>query len=243
MTLHYEVRAATHRGYHRAHNEDRIAVDDWASSATSSVPIVFHKSDCEPLICMVADGMGGHAGGRLASRIAVQKSRKKLIKAASPEAVAETLEEVNQDMFSSMDEGTQGMGATVAGVRIHLGNAFAFNVGDSRVYIFEGDKLKQLSIDDSFKDSRSNRKLSSAITQSLGGGFRRRRIDPHVVEKKLFTLQKILICSDGLTDLVEDNELEEVMKIFPHNDVSRLLGLALDKGGTDNISIISIHVA
>ncbi|WP_421938131.1 PP2C family protein-serine/threonine phosphatase [Pelagibius sp.] len=191
---------------------------------------------------MVVDGMGGHAGGRLASRIAVREAHKRLVSAAKPKAVAEALEQVNQELFTSMHQGTEGMGATIAGVRIHRGNAVAFNVGDSRVYAFEEDRLMQISVDDAFRDKRNGRKVSSAITQSLGGGFRRRRIDAHVIERDVDAPQRFLICSDGLSDLVQDYEIEEVMRKFPHDYVSRMLGHALDRGGRDNISIISVRV-
>lgn len=242
MSTQLEIVAATHQGFRRTSNEDRVSVHDWASSESSDIPTRFLLSDDQPLVCLVVDGMGGHAGGQVASKIVASELATNLPRANGSKMIESILEDVNQSVFSAMDDDTYGMGATVAGVHIHNGTILIFNVGDSRIYTFKDENLVQVSTDDALVNYQTNKKLSSAITQSLGGGFKRRRISPHIRELDKNESSMILLCTDGLTDLVDDKEIERVLSLQRRDEVSSLLNLALDNGGTDNISIVSIRI-
>jgi protein phosphatase len=138
------------------------------------------------------------------------------------------------------------MGTTIAGVAVGEEQIVYFNVGDSRVYRHSGRELFILSHDDVplGTGSRTSR-LSHQITQSLGGRTAKTPIVPHVgTTSALNAEDTLLICSDGLTDMVPDQLVNST--IAEEQDLERcvrgLLRLALDAGGRDNISIIVARV-
>ena len=142
--------AFTHQGAVRAGNEDTIAVGDWIRSAPMAAPVVLEHTLAAPLICLVADGMGGQPAGEVASRSVAERLSRRAAEATDEAAVARLLHEANDALFARMNErpACYGMGATVAGVALAPSGVLAFNVGDSRVYRVEADGLVQLSTDD-----------------------------------------------------------------------------------------------
>ncbi len=207
-----------------------------------------------PNLFIVADGMGGHRAGDFASKYAVERVTA-LIKEderKNPQEIIETaIKTANRELFelSAEDPEKNGMGTTFVGAVIDDGTLFAFNVGDSRLYVIN-HRIEQVTQDHSYvqemvkngelrqKDTR-NHPRKNIITRAVG-------VSP-VVEVDFFKrpLSKgdgILICSDGLSNMLEDLRIEQLLKtgVDPIDKVERLINAANENGGTDNISVVYI---
>ena len=230
-----EVTAFTHRGLLREHNEDSITVAGWVSDVVMSGLRRSRHELAAPLLCAVADGMGGHAAGEIASRYAIKRLAAEPFAAAEASAVAAALAVINAELYQTMrsDRSLAGMGTTVAGLLLAAGRALWFNIGDSRIYRHRDGSLRQLSIDDVPAGARSG-----IITQSLGGSLAFAPVDPHIGVGDLEVPSRWLICSDGLTDMVDAAEIEHCMAGSDAQAAGRLFEAAMAAGGADNISIV-----
>jgi|TARA_B110000211_G_scaffold62710_1_gene71538 serine/threonine protein phosphatase Stp1 len=227
--------ARTHVGHKRKANEDRIL----------SLP--------DQRIWVVADGMGGHAGGEFASQ-AVIDSVASIEPTLSP---VELLVAQRQSLTRAHDlikeqsfyRGGVTMGSTVVTFAIAQGHFVAFWAGDSRLYRLQNGSLEMLTIDHSIVaefvlagemswDEAEHHPQSNAITRAIGVG------DELKLDKIRGEIQygdRFLLCSDGLTKYCTALTLEEILIREPIETVSEVLEkLALDGGGADNISIIII---
>lgn len=128
------------------------------------------------------------------------------------------------------------MGTTVAGIVPTPAEILVFNVGDSRVYREQHGFLRQLTIDDRLMLA------SRRLTQALGGAVRHVDIEPHVWRETWLSGRRYLICSDGLTDALNLDTLEDGLGADDMATVERLFERAMDAGGQDNISIILARV-
>lgn len=241
------VTALTHRGALRPGNEDTIAVGGWVRSEPMAAPegIVLDES---PAVCLVCDGMGGHAAGEVASRAVAEHLVTRRAELAGPQAIARAIEEANAELFALMDEepASHGMGTTVAGLVISGNDAFVFNVGDSRVHGIRDGRLEQLSTDDTpgpkLEDGRTAVMTSSLISQVLGGGGPA-PLDVHVLVEGAGRRDGWLIASDGLTDLVPPAEIEGCLCDDDEATVRALFEAAMVAGGDDNVSILLVRPA
>jgi PPM family protein phosphatase len=243
--------AFTHQGAVRADNEDTIAVADWIQSKSMAAPVVFEHAIAAPLICLVADGMGGHAAGDVASRAVAEHLSRRAAEATDEDAMARLLQEVNHELFGLMNESPvwYGMGTTVAGVALAPSGVLVFNVGDSRVYRIEAGALVQLSTDDTpgpkLPDGRTAVYTSSIISQVLGGygpDQPGERIVPHVLSEPLLDGARYLICSDGVTDLLDPATIEQLLDDDDQTSAAALFEAAMAQGGDDNISLILLRL-
>jgi PPM family protein phosphatase len=243
--------AFTHQGAVRAGNEDTIAVGDWIRRLPMAAPVSLEHEIAAPLMCLVADGMGGHAAGDVASRSVAERLSRRAAEAVDETALIQMLHEANAELFGLMDESPvwSGMGTTVAGVVVTPSDAMVFNVGDSRVYRIEPDGLVQLSTDDTpgpkLPDGRTAAYTTSIITQVMGGHGPIRpgeEIVPHVLSEPLADNARYLICSDGLTDLLEPAAIEALLGEDDAASVQALFEAAMAEGGDDNVSLILVRV-
>ena len=243
--------AFTDQGAVRASNEDTIAVGDCITSGPMDGPLVLEHTVTAPLICLVADGMGGHAAGEVASRTVAERLSRRAAEATDEVRVARLLHEANDELFGLMNESPvwYGMGTTVAGVVVAPSGVLVFNVGDSRAYRIEAGGLVQLSTDDTpgpkLPDGRTAVYTSSIITQALGGYGPDRpgeRIAPHVLSEPLADGARYLICSDGLTDLLDAAAIEELLGEDDQASARALFEGAMARGGDDNISLILLRI-
>jgi PPM family protein phosphatase len=243
--------AFTHQGAVRASNEDTIAVGDWITSEPMAAPVVLEHATAAPLICLVADGMGGHAAGEVASRTVAERLSRRAAEATDEAAMTRLLHETNDELFGLMNESPAwyGMGTTVAGVAVAPTGVIVFNVGDSRVYRIEAGALVQLSTDDTpgpkLPDGRTAVYTSSIISQVLGGygpDQPGEHIVPHVLSERLVDGARYLICSDGLTDLLDPAAIEELLEEDDQASVKALFAAAMAQGGDDNISLILLRL-
>lgn len=223
----------THVGHVRANNEDAIAV-----SGTDPFPLFRWEGELALRHgwALVADGMGGHVAGEAASQLAIELLRPVMSRLTNAGQVTAALQAVNEALFDTMKRhpALAGMGTTIAGV-IFLGDrALAFNLGDSRIYLHHRDALTQLSHDDVVG--------GNMLTQCLGGQSAPTELDPHVQEIRLSPGAKLLLCSDGLTDMLADEQIEVLLHSSDSRPTERLVQTALDAGGIDNVSAVVIEL-
>jgi serine/threonine protein phosphatase PrpC len=242
--------AITGRGCVRAQNEDAVLVSEAVLTGES-----FRTSEISGSgwVLAVADGMGGHAGGEVASETVVRKLSRP--RDWSMAGAIEALKEANRELYDAAGARPEliGMGATVAGVAFGPDGLLAFNVGDSRVYRLAGGFMQPLTKDDSLHQLMVDSGVASgerpdtkhSILQSLGGSLAFSEIDPHVHRVRLIGKGRFCICSDGLTDMLDADALEAaVLGMESCEDCARALyNCALAAGGRDNISVIVADIA
>ena len=237
-TLHVMVGAASHTGLIRERNEDSAAITQ--------------------NIYAVADGMGGHAAGDVASRIAVAAMMRLAAhdNVASSDEVVAAIVEANRDILDAVAEDARqaGMGTTLTGVAIVDRDGrrqwAVFNVGDSRVYRFAADVLTQVTVDHSeVEELVTAGRLTPAeakvyarrnvVTRSLGT-VPAPKADIWVLEPA--APERFLICSDGLTLELDDDQIAEILSDEPEAQraADRLVAATLQAGGRDNVTVLII---
>lgn len=206
---------------------------------------------------IVADGMGGHKAGDLASRICVDsicncisESDIKTPVSILNEAVVTAHNNIRNQSMTDIEY--EGMGTTVVAATIDNDNLFVVNIGDSRLYILR-DALRQITEDHSLveemvksgelaKEHVRSHPNKNIITRALGIGT---DIEPDYFEVKLQSNDIILMCSDGLTNMLEDAEIEYIIK-REKDDLAKagktLVDRANDMGGKDNITVLLVSV-
>jgi serine/threonine protein phosphatase PrpC len=243
-----QVTAFTHRGLVRQRNEDAIVVGTWLRNAQMSEPEQLRFELGTPLLCAVADGMGGHAAGDVASRIAVQRLSENAADVTSADDVVALLRDINARIFAEMDQdpATRRMGTTVVGLVLLPNRLVWFNVGDSRLYRHRNGFLRQISVDDVPAVARAaaggSMRLSHQIVQSLGGAATFQPVDPHVEADELPVPSRWLLCSDGLTDMIDLDTIEACMAGTDRQAVETLFERAIAAGGHDNVSLVIVSV-
>ena len=239
------VAATTHRGRVREVNEDSFAITNWIRDGEAHSQL-----EPTPMMALIADGMGGHSRGEVASRLVAHQLRQELAHSEllSNDDVADALRSCNRAVFdaSRQSSETHGMGSTVVGVIVTDDKVLVFNVGDSRCYRFRDGYLTQLSIDDtadppSYGDHSPSEK-SGRITQALGGAETYMDIEPHLKELQPALGLILLLCSDGLTDMLSPDQIEASLHDDLAVSVATLQNAALGAGGYDNISIILLRL-
>jgi PPM family protein phosphatase len=255
--------AFTHQGAVRPANEDTIAIGDQVINEPMAAPAAFELEVAQPVLCLVADGMGGHAAGEVASRVVAERLAAQASRTQDEADLANLLVEVDAELFELMRQrpALGGMGTTVAGVAIAPAGSLVFNVGDSRVYRIEASarggglddrrrepaaRLEQLSTDDTpgpkLADGRTAEMTSNLITQVLGGTHPESTIEPHLLPMPLSEHERYLICSDGLSDLVPLSALEACLGADDSTSIEALFEAAMNAGGRDNVSIVILDL-
>lgn len=221
-------------GLVREHNEDSFLV--------------------QPPIFAVCDGMGGHAAGEVASFIAVDTIGKQAPTQANDVLLGAAVEAANTAIITSAQEGKgkAGMGCTASAVVVENNKLAIAHVGDSRVYLLHHGCLVRLTHDHSFveelvdageitADEARVHPSRSFITRALGS-------DPDMYADHftvdVTTDDRIIICSDGLSSMIEDSEIETlaVSSAHPQSCADNLVAAALEAGGFDNVSVVVIDI-
>ncbi|WP_307836828.1 PP2C family protein-serine/threonine phosphatase, partial [Acrocarpospora phusangensis] len=225
----------------RDHNEDAV---------TAAGLVIADISMAEPVTCSltlsrgalvaVADGLGGHAGGEVAAGHTVRTLAREGAATAGPGELAELIKEINAELTGIAAEhpALTGMGTTLAGLLFTPDATTWFNVGDSRVYRLDDRFLGQLSVDDSPQRGEPGAPPppTHIVTQVIGGSGA--EIDVHTGEDTRTGCW--LVCTDGLTDLVPVDAMEEALNSAADDGqaVKRLWALAMNASGRDNITIV-----
>jgi PPM family protein phosphatase len=198
------------------------------------------------VVAVVADGLGGHPRGEMASALAVDT-----VLAAEPMTVDELIvavHEANQVIVDSMSaaDGSVGMGTTVAAVLLSQGSLAVVNVGDSVVFELVDGRLVQLSIDDVPDGAPGAIEWPSAlVTQTLGGDSELIEIEPHVHEDDDDRVgdRRLLMCTDGLTNFVAREQITDALRDADRKDViGELIAQALAAGAPDNVTVMTLDV-
>jgi PPM family protein phosphatase len=242
MPTTLEAAALSDRGLVRQHNEDRCAIIQPPASLQDQKGVMF----------LVADGLGGHNAGEVASEMVVTMlpsayySHSELDPSVS---LVHSIDDVNKAIYhqAGRNPATTGMGSTVAAAVITPQFLIAVNVGDSRVYLVHEGKLRRLTTDHvtsphhfTFFDGTDTTRASSLLTQALGP---RPDVRPSLRAERLSAGDIILVCSDGLTGFVAETQIRSILTSFePKTAAEMLITLAKDTGGEDNISVIVARV-
>lgn len=242
------VTAMTHQGAVRTENEDSVAVGNWIRNAPMRMPHQWRFA-LEGSICfVVADGMGGHAAGEVASHHVASRLSQAGAECGDAKAIQSLLLQINAELYEQMkaDSSRIGMGSTVVGLVFKENGLFWFNIGDSRLYQHRNGFLRQISVDDVPAASKSDdphaHPKSGAITQSMGGTSSVQMPVPHIGEVELTAPGRWLLCSDGLTDMLDIDKMEECFGTDDLGAVTKLFNAAMEAGAEDNISIIIVAV-
>ena len=208
-----------------------------------------------PFIAAVADGMGGHAAGEIASEIAL-KGLEITIKGLPSETwddkqkasdkITEIITGLHYEILDISKENSnmEKMGTTLTGIIVGAtGNKYMFHVGDTRLYLFQNDDLTQLTRDHSIKREKSVSFASNALVNSMGGGTDKFYVDFLEISEKVYAGDLLLLSSDGLHDLVTYDEIIEVLNMDTslQEKSQLLLQKALDGGGYDNITFVLLE--
>lgn len=230
-------------GLKRSKNEDNLLVDESMG------------------LFIVADGMGGHKGGDLASKLAIEsmaevvKTHREEHTFLSPRAMLEEgYTEASSRIFTQSQANNQmlkGMGTTLVSAYIHEGEIVVGNVGDSRAYYFNKEYMWQMTEDHSLVNEHIRAGLlkdheakdfqaKNIITRSVGF---ERDVRCDIVRKKLSVGDKYLLCSDGLCGLVDDDVIFKACNGKSKEEaVAACIELAKEAGGDDNITAIIVEV-
>lgn len=235
----FTVRAFTDVGLLRKRNEDAVLVAGWQCQTHDGSLVTMDFAPAPPFVCAVADGMGGHVGGDLASRAALTVIAQLSPGWSSAEDVSSSLEVVNEQVRAvGAGNDLGGLGTTVAGLCVLSDLLLVFNVGDSRIYSITGGHVRQISIDDSVFDASG--RPTNVITQSLGqpGPVR-----PHVLSLPLQP-GTYLLCSDGVSGMMSFDELTGAVA-QPDLDgcAVRIIETTRANGAEDNFSFLIVDVA
>lgn len=208
-----------------------------------------------PNLCILADGMGGHNAGDYASRYTVETIVAVIEKDNNVEPVSilrNAIQEANRAILEKArtDIDLEGMGTTVVAATVIGSELCVANVGDSRLYVI-GDKIRQITKDHSYvqemvrrgeldeKDARVHPDRN-IITRAIGGGS---LLEVDFFEVELKESDRILMCSDGLTDMIEDEEIFRILKEKESTEegIECLIETANENGGNDNITVVVIE--
>ncbi|MCK1389002.1 protein phosphatase 2C domain-containing protein [Bradyrhizobium sp. 21] len=240
----WTLAAFTHRGRVRPNNEDAVAIDNRVLTGDMDAPIVMTSPNGSCLL-MIADGMGGHAHGAMASRAVLDYLVATVDRLSSPASCAEAIEEANRHLYELMREHQDalGMGSTLVGAVLTAGQLLTFNVGDSRCYLSSAGQLVQLSHDDvpEGESSYFAPRRSHALTQALGGSSFPIAVAPHIsVDPPLAPGETLLLCSDGLTDMITSEAIGSTLRKTNQSlqITRRLAAKAFSGGARDNISLL-----
>ena len=235
------VATRTHIGRVRKNNEDSLLLE-------------------RPYLFAIADGMGGYNAGEIASKLALDKLKAEkddLYGKAGFALVSklyQVMRDINNEVYDKARTGSsfEGMGTTLSGIYFTgAGKGYVFNVGDSRVYLLRNHKLEQITRDHSLvaemvehgkltREEAFNHPQKNMLTRGIGV---EEDVNGDVFVVDVYEDDIILLCSDGLTDMLHDKEIEERLLVSDTEDAAdALLSAALEKGGRDNISFIILKL-
>jgi serine/threonine protein phosphatase PrpC len=225
-------------GLHRSGNEDSALING--------------------ALIAVADGMGGHAGGEVASKVAITTLSQILPLLINNEMDSESLEDFLQSAILEVDDEIKytsdsndrlsGMGTTLTAIALYRDKAYVLHIGDSRAYRLRGNEFKQITKDHSVVqeliDSGSiteeeavfhpQRSVLTHVLMGLGN------VTPVLIEYDVKPGDKFLLCSDGLSNVVSNSEIHQYMS---HEEaIAELISLTYERGAPDNVTILIAEV-
>ncbi|NLJ61033.1 MAG: Stp1/IreP family PP2C-type Ser/Thr phosphatase [Firmicutes bacterium] len=231
-----EASARTDVGLVRAVNEDNYLLGD--------------------VLFAVADGLGGHEAGEIASKMAVNMLEEYSLSSEGNPAdrLREAFREINAAIYrrSTGDQSCEGMGTTLTALLIQDGTAYIGHVGDSRAYLVRNDVMYQLTEDHSVVSelvrmgmlTKSEAKVHpqrNLLTRAMGT---LPTVDIEVVDTKVEPGDRYILCTDGLSGAIEDSRILDVVvsEKTPPAVVDELINLANQNGGYDNVTVVAVFI-
>lgn len=248
------VYGCTDTGRRRPDNEDAFLIADL--NAESS--LLTDRNDCGQCergsLLVVADGMGGAAAGEVASALAVATLREVLTQTSVEQNFGDQLkcatETANERIWTQAqhDGHLRGMGSTLTAALVQDSVAYISQVGDSRAYLIRGERIRQLTKDQSLvqflldmgeitPEQAAHHPRKNVIFQALGG---EPKVTPEMLSIELCRDDCLILCSDGLSNLVTPAEILQANNLSPDPEIASrcLVDLANLRGGEDNITVI-----
>jgi protein phosphatase len=262
-TSHLQVAAITDPGAGGKNNEDRYAVSAFKLSEKDPTPV---------LLAIIADGVGGHRAGEVAAELAITRISQVVASsdAIQPLTILQTaFEQANQSVYAQalVNPDLSGMGTTGVCAWVIADRLYTASVGDSRIYLVRADEITQLTIDHTWvqealdsglltPEQARNHPNAHVIRRHIGTqqpivpDFRLRMSAAETDARSqanqglsLLPGDIVMLCSDGLTDLVSNAEIGAALSSFNLSEaLQKLVDLANERGGHDNISIVAIQV-
>lgn len=243
------ITASSRVGCIRSNNEDMILVEN-KYVRSEACDLQFFTENKDRFIVALADGMGGHNAGEVASEETLRNLHffihdlpAHLSEGALCEAMVEWLVSINKIISSRgvEDRKLQEMGTTLVGILYYEGNYFWMNCGDSRLYMLSDGKLKQITTDHSLNEMTGVKRHSNVITNCIGAGCTTSFLDFTEFTNDVQAGCTFLLCSDGLSDMVDDENIEKLLN--EGKDANALCEAAITAGGFDNVSACVVAVA
>ena len=239
------IQAVCDRGLLRDQNEDALSVNG-LFLRDDSVDLTVDIPEEGFFYLLVSDGMGGHEKGEEASRFALEEMEEQFsFHHIQPDSFEDDVREAARyinfklNRAAAEDGQQRPMGCTLTGVVWHYGRIWLVNAGDSRTYRFREGMLRQLTVDDTERGLTGDPEASKLLFNCLGAGADG-LLSVEDLGGKLLEGDILLVCSDGLCDMVPDEGIEAALS--EGATASDLLRLACDAGGADNVSIILARV-
>ncbi len=237
------ITAGSDRGCLRPGNEDGVLAagvierDGYVDLALDTEAMFFRRYG---LLVAVADGLGGHQGGEIASQLLLERLAAGAVRlpiaagaAATAAAIAQLVQAAHAELLhqGELNPDLAGMGSTLAGVLLSGQHQVCFHLGDSRVYRWREGALNQMTIDHAGP-------VPGVVTRCAGGGPGA-RCEPEVQEFSLLPGDSLLLCSDGLPAALGRPEIVEVLQqaASPGQAVRQLIAAARERGAPDNVSV------
>lgn len=248
----------TDRGRVRPQNEDAFVICDLTAASQPEPPPSAIPVRERGVLLAVSDGMGGAEAGEIASSLVVESLKDHLGEECRWSEIQGSMkcavEQTNLDVWQAAQEsGRRGMGATLTAVLVHRAIAYVASVGDSRAYIMRNNRLRQVTKDQSYvetlvgagvitREEAARSPYRSVILQAMG-----QRPDVHAALGRIELRRgdTFLLCTDGLSNMVGDEEKLRVLLEYPdHGEACRrLVELANAQGGEDNITVLIGEIA
>lgn len=248
--MNYQYAAVSTPGRVRSENQDHIFINGAIRTNEVFGDI---GNGAETGLFAVADGMGGEANGARAARCAVQCLQKNL--EPDEACVLQAFYDANEQICSMIRQCGWRMGTTLVCLLLHGEKATVINIGDSRCYQFRCGQLMRLSRDHTLLQQMINLGVLNPqqetpafarhrLTQHLGIFDDELTIQPYVGRTEAYAGTLFLLCSDGLTDMLSDAEIERVLAETGsvEKQVKELFRQAMNNGGKDNISVVLVRI-
>lgn len=244
-----DIHAVNDIGCSRTNNEDMMSVGGILLRDSSlELPVEIDENPDSYFYILVSDGMGGHEKGEEASEILLKSISDSFVDGRiGPENAEDNLRQLVSEVSATLnmrgieEHQERILGCTLTGVIWIGAKTYLVNAGDSRTYRLRNGILKQITTDDTEKGITGDENASKLLLNAIGGGSHG-RLTVEDITDRIMEGDTLLVCSDGLTDMVDDEGIEEIL-CSDERPAERLVETANRNGGADNISVIVAHLA
>lgn len=244
MSYQIEYSCFSHIGKIRSMNQDNFicnGVFALPNETTVEFPLTDTRSLKEPCLLGVFDGMGGEERGEMASYIAAKEASFLPLTGESVSLLGEYCHFANLAICQYIQDHNLGsMGTTAAMLLFYKNNITLCNIGDSKIFRLSGETFEQISTD---HVAMAPFGVKPPLSQNLGIPPEWMQLEPYFSKGECHKGDRYLICSDGLTDMVSPEEIQELLTTTPIAEAASVLTeKALENGGKDNITIIAVEI-